>query len=149
MRRVRTRNLHNNILITKISYVFKSLHIIYFQEEQVVTYLNLVRVVKNWWNLKRENFPRLIHLYCLNIIFAFIFWNETYFKIMPKKRSAVSLFITQSYCNLLNNIFCIGKSLCRTWGKHVVYKNCSEYYKQFLYTTCLQVWAWNFHVLNL
>ena len=35
-----------------------------------------------------------------------------------------------------------GKSLseallfCRTWGEHVVYKNCSECRKQFLYTTC-------------
>ena len=35
-----------------------------------------------------------------------------------------------------------GKSLseallfCRTWGEHVVYKNCSECQKQFLYTTC-------------
>ena len=25
---------------------------------------------------------------------------------------------------------------CRTWGEHVVYKNCSECQKQFLYTTC-------------
>ena len=24
----------------------------------------------------------------------------------------------------------------RTWGEHVVYKNCSECQKQFLYTTC-------------
>ena len=33
-------------------------------------------------------------------------------------------------------------------SEHVVYTNCSE--KQFLYTTCSpQVWAWNFHVLNL
>ena len=31
-----------------------------------------------------------------------------------------------------------------------MYKNCSERQKQFLYTTCSpQVWAWNFHVLNL
>ena len=31
-----------------------------------------------------------------------------------------------------------------------MYKNCSECQKQFLYTTCSpQVWAWNFHVLNL
>ena len=29
--------------------------------------------------------------------------------------------------------------------EHVAYKNCSEYQKQFLYTTCSpQVWAWNF-----
>ena len=36
------------------------------------------------------------------------------------------------------------------FGEHVVYKNCSECQKQFLYTTCSpQVWAWNFHVLNL
>ena len=27
-------------------------------------------------------------------------------------------------------------SFCRTWGEHVVYKNCSECQKQFLYTTC-------------
>ena len=41
-------------------------------------------------------------------------------------------------------------SFCRTWGQHVVYKNCSECQKQFLYTTCSpQVWVWNFHVLNL
>ena len=25
---------------------------------------------------------------------------------------------------------------CRTWEEHVVYKNCSECQKQFLYTTC-------------
>ena len=31
-----------------------------------------------------------------------------------------------------------------------MHKNCSECQKQFLYTTCSpQVWAWNFHVLNL
>ena len=35
-------------------------------------------------------------------------------------------------------------------GEHVVYKNCSECQKQFMYTTCSpQVWAWNFHTLNL
>ena len=35
-------------------------------------------------------------------------------------------------------------------GEHVVYKNCSECQKQFLYTTFSpQIWAWNFHVLNL
>ena len=40
--------------------------------------------------------------------------------------------------------FYTGKSLsealhfgfCRTWGEHVVYKNCSECQKQYLYTTC-------------
>ena len=42
-----------------------------------------------------------------------------------------------------------GKSLseallfCRTWGEHVVYKNCSECQKQFLYTICSP------HVLSL
>ena len=31
-----------------------------------------------------------------------------------------------------------------------MYKNCSECQKQFLYTTCSpQVWAWNFHLVNL
>ena len=31
-----------------------------------------------------------------------------------------------------------------------MYKNFSECQKQYLYTTCSpQVWAWNFHVLNL
>ena len=35
---------------------------------------------------------------------------------------------------------------CRTWGEHVVYKNCSECQKQFPYTTCSPVWGWNFHV---
>ena len=35
-------------------------------------------------------------------------------------------------------------------GEHVVYQNCSECQKQFLYTTCSpQVWDWNFHALNL
>ena len=35
-------------------------------------------------------------------------------------------------------------------GEHVVYKNCSECQKQFLYTTCSpRDGAWNFHVLNL
>ena len=35
-------------------------------------------------------------------------------------------------------------------GDHFVYRSCSECLKQFLYTTCSpQVWAWNFHVLNL
>ena len=34
--------------------------------------------------------------------------------------------------------------------ENIVYINCSECQKQFLYTTCSpQVWAWNFHVLNL
>ena len=28
------------------------------------------------------------------------------------------------------------KFQAQTWGEHVVYKNCSEYQKQFLYTTC-------------
>ena len=38
----------------------------------------------------------------------------------------------------------------RTWGEHVVYRNCFWHSEQFLYTTCSpQVWAWNFHVLNL
>ena len=32
---------------------------------------------------------------------------------------------------------------CRTWGENVVYINCSECRKQFLYTTCSP------HVLNL
>ena len=45
-----------------------------------------------------------------------------------------------------------GKSLSEAllFAEHVLYKNCSECQKQFLYTTCSpQVWAWNFHVLIL
>ena len=44
--------------------------------------------------------------------------------------------------NSISGITYTGKSLseallfCRTWGEHVVYKNCSECQKQFLYTTC-------------
>ena len=33
-------------------------------------------------------------------------------------------------------IFVRSSSFCKTWGEHVVYKNCSECQKQFLYTTC-------------
>ena len=41
-------------------------------------------------------------------------------------------------------IFFRSSSFFRTWGEHVVYKNCSECKKQFLYTTCSpQVWACN------
>ena len=47
--------------------------------------------------------------------------------------------------NLCQKLF-----FCRTWEEHVVYKNCSECKKRFLYTTCSpHVWAWNFRVLNL
>ena len=45
-----------------------------------------------------------------------------------------------------------GKSLSEAllFAEHVVYRNCSECHKQFLYTSCSpRVWAWNFHVLNL
>ena len=45
-----------------------------------------------------------------------------------------------------------GKSLSEAllFAEQVVYKNCSECQKQFLYTTCSsQVWAWNFNVLDL
>ena len=59
------------------------------------------------------------------------------------------------FCTNLFFAWSTGKSLseallfCRTWGEHVVYKNCSECQKQFLYTTCSpQVWAWNFHVIQ-
>ena len=39
------------------------------------------------------------------------------------------------------------KFQAQTWGEHVVYRNCSECQKQFMYTTCSpQVWALNFHV---
>ena len=34
----------------------------------------------------------------------------------------------------LQVIFVRSSSFCRTWGEHVVYKNCSECQKQFLYT---------------
>ena len=40
-------------------------------------------------------------------------------------------------------IFVRSSSICRTWGEHVVYRNCSECQKQFLYTTCSP------HVLSL
>ena len=33
-------------------------------------------------------------------------------------------------------VFVRSSSFCRTWGELVVYKNCSECQKQFLYTTC-------------
>ena len=47
-------------------------------------------------------------------------------------------------------IFVRSTSFCRTWGEHVVDKNCSECQKQFLSTICSpQVWAWNFDVLNV
>ena len=45
-----------------------------------------------------------------------------------------------------------GKSLSEAllFAEHDVYKKISECQKQFLYTTCSpQVWAWNFHLLNL
>ena len=51
---------------------------------------------------------------------------------------------------IYSQIFAKSSSFCRTWEEHVVYKNCFECQKQFLYTTCSpQVWAWNFHVLSL
>ena len=36
----------------------------------------------------------------------------------------------------LNYKFNTWKFQVQTWGEHVVYKNCSEWWKQFLYTTC-------------
>ena len=61
------------------------------------------------------------------------------------------IFFKDFYTFLLyRSIFVRSSSFCRTWGEHVLYKNCSECHKQFLYTTFSpQVWAWNFHVLNL
>ena len=47
--------------------------------------------------------------------------------------------------NLCQKLFFL-QNMGRTW----CVKNCSECQKQFSYTTCSpQVWAWNFHVLNL
>ena len=60
-----------------------------------------------------------------------------------------SLYIIAQCQALHRSIFVRSSSFCRTWGEHVLYKNCSECQKQFLYTTCSpQVWAWNFHALN-
>ena len=42
-------------------------------------------------------------------------------------------------------IFVRRSSFCRTWGEHVVYKNCSECQKQFLYKGL----SLEFYVLNL
>ena len=50
----------------------------------------------------------------------------------------------------LNYKFNTWKFHAQTWGEHVVYKNCFECQKPFLYKTSVpQVSAWNFHVLNL
>ena len=40
------------------------------------------------------------------------------------------------YWNPYRYIFVRSSSFCRKWGEYVVYKNCSECQKQFLYTTC-------------
>ena len=37
---------------------------------------------------------------------------------------------------IVREIFVRSSSICRTLGEHVVYKNCSECQKEFLYTTC-------------
>ena len=50
--------------------------------------------------------------------------------------------VLPAWVNLQVNL-CQSCPFCRTWGEHVVYVNCSECQKQFLYTTCSP------HVLSL
>ena len=72
-------------------------------------------------------------------------------KVVIKKASVQKLGINKHYIPmnspgsqktiwtrimLYRQIFVRSSSFCRTWGEHVVYKNCSECQKQFLYTTC-------------
>ena len=59
-------------------------------------------------------------------------------------------FCTWTVLKILKNPWCTGKSLSEAllFAEHG--ENCSECQKQCLYTTCSpQVWACNFHVLNL
>ena len=63
-----------------------------------------------------------------------------------------TIFVHNMFCkneSFWQRITCTGKSLSEVLllAEHVVYKNCSECQKQFLYTICYpKVWAWNFHV---
>ena len=80
--------------------------------------------------------------------------------LSSESRSVVYLGLLETWTTVSKIIFLYfnftGKSLSEAFifaehgGEHDVYINCSEYQKQFLYTTYSpQVWAWNFHVLNL
>ena len=40
------------------------------------------------------------------------------------------------YLNMILDFTGKSLSFCRTWGKHIVYKNCSECQKQFLSSYC-------------
>ena len=56
-------------------------------------------------------------------------------------------FISTPNSNVTDTVqvnFVKSSSFCRTWGEHVVCKNCSECQKQFLYTTCSpkNLWFW-------
>ena len=63
---------------------------------------------------------------------AFFFTHGGFLIWILYNREATSLTFIFSY----RHIFVKSSSFCRTWGEHVVYKDCSECQKQFLYTTC-------------
>ena len=64
------------------------------------------------------------------------FWNhmtdiKNIFHTVNKHIEQNEPFVNVLPVNLCQQLF-----FCRTWGEHVVFKNCSECQKQFLYTTC-------------
>ena len=80
-------------------------------------------------------------------LFWFLLLNFKFSETLTFESRNLSFSLTAKTVYRL--IFVRSSSFCRTWGEHVVYKNCFECQKQFLYTTCSpQVWAWNFYVLN-